>query len=62
MQIHHKSDYRPLRRERYPQLGDQLDAILALARALKEQGVAIPEQTQRWMDACAEVKRRYPKS
>lgn len=62
MKIHHKSDYRALRRTQYPDIGDQLDALLALAESFRQGGHAIPEKSLRWIESCQAVKRRYPKS
>lgn len=61
MKIHTKRDYRELRRVQYPALGDQLDAVLALAEHLRDSGHALPEKTLRWLDACLDVKRRLQK-
>ncbi|WNL45969.1 hypothetical protein RKE25_21585 [Dyella sp. BiH032] len=61
MKIHHKSDYRALRRAHYPDAGDQLDAVLALAESLQQSGYVLPEKVRQWMESCQDVKRRYPK-
>ncbi|WP_263146038.1 hypothetical protein [Pseudomonas sp. RIT-PI-AD] len=45
----------------YPSTGEQLDALVALAMSLREQGVAIPEKTAAWLENIAEVKAAYPK-
>lgn len=44
----------------YPQSGDQFDAMLALALSLKEQGIELPEKTQKWLDDCLAVKANIP--
>lgn len=61
MKIHHKTDYRQARKSAYPDIGDQLDAVLALASHLRQNGYALPEQTLRWIDACLDVKKRFQK-
>lgn len=61
MKIRHSEPYDRLRREAYPEVGEQLDAIAKLAAALREQGVPLPEETSRWLDRCLSVKKKYPK-
>jgi hypothetical protein len=61
MKIHTKGDYRAARRARYPELGEQLDAILALAEHLRASGQTLPEKTLRWLEACQDVKARIRK-
>lgn len=61
MKIRHTDDYRKRRKVEYPATGDQLDAVMKLAAALKEQGIPLPEETERWISRCQEVKTKYPK-
>lgn len=61
MKIRHVDDYRKRRKAEYPAVGEQLDAIMKLAAAIKEQGVALPEETQQWIARCQEVKAKYRK-
>lgn len=61
MKIRHEVDYRKLRKQAYPAVGDQLDAVMKLAAALKEQGIPLPEETERWISRCQEVKTKYQK-
>lgn len=59
MKLTVEQDYKQLRKESYPIAGNQLDAIFKLAKALKDSGVAIPEDTQRWIDECQAVKDKF---
>lgn len=56
-----EKSYRMLRYESYPPIGDQLDAILKMALALRSQNIPIPQDTVDWINKCLEVKDRYPK-
>jgi len=51
-----------LRRNAYPDVGEQLDALYKLAAALRAQGISLPDEVQQWIESCAEVKQRFPKS
>ena len=51
---------REIRASNYPSMGDQLDAIMKAMAALKAQGVALPKQTEDWIDECQRVKRDNP--
>lgn len=62
MKIHTKSDYRAARRANYPELGDQLDALVALTESLRTAGHPLPEKTAQWLDACLDTKRRIRSS
>lgn len=48
------------RREQYPPIGDQLDAMVKLAAHFREQGVQLPAAVCDWVDKCLDVKRRNP--
>jgi len=61
MKIRHHEPYAPLRRRAYPSVGEQLDAVLKMAQALQEQGIALPDETQAWIAQCQAVKQRYVK-
>jgi hypothetical protein len=56
MKIRHVRDYAEARREDYPDIGDQLDAIWAV---LKTQN--LPKETRDLLDRVEAVKRKYPK-
>lgn len=43
-------------------MGDQLDAVFKLARALSDQGIVLPAQVLSWVNACEQVKLKYPKN
>lgn len=60
--LRYKCSPQELRRREYPDIRDQLDAIYKLAAALRDQGVALPDEVKQWIDKCAEVKRRNPKT
>ena len=57
MLIRHLRDYSEARRSEYPDMGDQLDALVKYFAALPE----IPTELQDWVTACQAVKRKYPK-
>ena len=61
MKIQHKEDYRLLRARKYPNIGNQLDAVLKLTISLIDQGISIPLETQQWLDQCLLVKSTYKK-
>lgn len=61
MKIHRKVDYRPVRKQAYPDIGDQLDALFELAIYLRESGHTLPDKTAQWLDACLQVKARFQK-
>jgi len=61
MKILHSEPYAPLRRRDYPPIGEQLDAVLKMAQALQQQGIALPDETQAWIAQCQAVKQRYTK-
>lgn len=52
---------RALRQAAYMPVGDQLDAIADLARALREQGFSLPPKTADWLEHCERVKALHPK-
>jgi len=62
MKIRHSEPYAPLRRQAYPPVGEQLDAVLKLAQALERQGFVLPQETKDWMARCQTVKDRYAKT
>lgn len=49
-------DYKEERRKAYMEVGEQLDAILALANTLKENGLSLPEKVEDWISHCSAVK------
>lgn len=60
--IQHSEDYRQLRRREYPSVGDQLDVLVKLTQALKEQGVELPTEVTQWVENCLAVKAKYRKA
>ena len=62
MQIDHKEDYRVARANKYPALPEQLDAIMKMASALKDQGINLPQATVDWINSCQAIKNTFPKS
>jgi len=62
LKIKHREDYAQKRREAYPDLADQMDAMVKMAEALQRQGLAIPPETQSVIDRCRAVKKRFPKN
>ena len=61
MKIQHHRPHSTARQAAYPDIGDQLDAVLEMAAALKAQGVALPKKTLDWIAQCESVKVRHPK-
>jgi len=45
----------------YPPVGEQIDAIFKMAKALQEQGITLPEATSTWINSVQNVKDAYPK-
>lgn len=62
MKIRHKEPHGPHRAAEYPPVGDQLDAIVKLVDHLRRHGMTLPSEVVEWVNACNEVKRRYPRS
>lgn len=56
MRIKHVRDYRQARKDEYPDIGDQLDAIWGILRSLK-----LPKDAQDIVDEIGRIKRKYPK-
>lgn len=61
MKIKHTEPYAPLRARAYPEVGEQLDAIVKMAAALKEQGFEMPSETIAWLNKCQAVKSKFSK-
>ena len=62
MKIKHKEDCRPLRQGRYPNIGDQLDAIYKGFESIQKQGIELPKETLDWLAEIKEVKDTFKKS
>lgn len=45
----------------YPDVGEQLDAIMKLASHLDSVGLDLPASVREWIAKCQEIKRKYPK-
>lgn len=61
MKIQHKEDYRARRKAAYPPIGNQLDAVMKLAQALRDAGTPLPPETAQWLAECEGVKARFNK-
>lgn len=61
MKIQHHRPHSTARQSAYPDIGDQLDAVLDMAKALKAQGITLPQKTLDWIAQCESVKARHPK-
>lgn len=59
MKVTVEQNYRQLRQEAYEDIGNQLDAVFKLAKALKEQGIELPVDTISWIDSCQAVKDKF---
>ena len=62
MKIKHRTPHGPKRKAEYPDIGDQLDVIVKLADALRQQGIHLPQEVNQWIDKCQSVKAKYPKT
>lgn len=49
------------RAKTYPDVGDQLDAIMKLAVHLDQMELDLPASVREWIAKCQEIKRKYPK-
>lgn len=54
-------DYAERRKDAYPPIGDQLDAVRQLAEALQDV-VQLPPAVEQWLTLLQNVKQRFPKS
>lgn len=61
LKITHEEDYRKLRRDSYPKVTDQLDAIYHLTLALEDAGLNLPKETLDWLDEIDKVKTKFKK-
>ncbi|WP_143243271.1 hypothetical protein [Alcaligenes faecalis] len=62
MKLKHCEPYAPLRKKSYMETSDQLDAIFKMAQALRMQGIALPEETVKWIEHCESVKTDFKKN
>lgn len=61
MKIKHTEDPAPLRARAYMPIGDQLDAVFKMAKALRDAGIELPADTLAWIAHCEGVKTKYSK-
>lgn len=61
MKLKHKCCYKLQRVAAYPDVGEQLDAVFKLAVALQEQGMQLPEATEKWVGDLQAIKQTFPK-
>lgn len=61
MEIKHRCCHKLQRADAYPDIGEQLDAVMKGFAHLIEQGIPLPEQTQQWVKQCLAVKQNHPK-
>lgn len=54
------SFYAHKRMTEYPPIPDQIDAIKKGFDALRESGIALPDETTAWLDSVQAVKDKYP--
>lgn len=59
MKVTVEQNYRELRQIAYEDIGNQLDALFKLAKALKEQGIALPTDTLNWIASCQNIKDKF---
>lgn len=60
MKITHKPNYRLMRQKAYPPIGDQLDAVYKLAKALQGT-VEFPPDVLKWIADIDQVKDKLKK-
>ena len=60
MIISHKRCYKESRRSEYPDIGDQLDAVYKLAKALQGT-IELPPDVLKWIADIDEVKTKFKK-
>lgn len=60
MIINHKRCYKESRRSEYPDIGDQLDAVYKLAKALQGT-IELPVDVLKWIADIDEVKTKFKK-
>ena len=53
--------YHVRRHNAYPSVGNQLGAIVDLAKAIKQSGVAVPPSVDEWLASVDAVKTAHPK-
>jgi len=59
LKIHHQpNNHAERRRQEYPVIGDQLDAVYKLARHMQEQGQQLPPDVEQWVAQCRAVKEK----
>jgi hypothetical protein len=55
-------DYKESRKRAYPDIGEQLDAVHRLAKALIANGTTVPPEVNQWVAKLDSVKQKYPKN
>jgi len=61
MKINHKENPIPHRRNSYPDIGEQLDAIYKGFMYLKKRGTKFPPETMAWLDQVTQIKDTFKK-
>lgn len=61
MKIDHKEDYQQLRRQNYPAVGDQLDALWAIINQLLNKGTVSDPDAAAIAARIQAVKKKFPK-
>lgn len=59
--IKFRRPHKEARRAAYPDIGDQLDAIMKMAESLSLKGAKLPQETMDWIERCKAVKTKHPK-
>jgi hypothetical protein len=59
--LHHRTPHCAHRTAAYPPVGDALDAIAKLVRAMIDAGQPVPAEALAWVEACERVKATYRK-
>jgi hypothetical protein len=60
LKLHHKDDYKKRRQVGYPSVGDQLDVIWKMIKAMDEAG-NLPEEVSSMLKDITGVKTKYNK-
>jgi hypothetical protein len=61
MKIKHTDDYAKRRKQEYPTIEDQLDALLKGFQELANGGMKLPPSIKAWVDQLQRVKDKFPK-
>lgn len=61
MIIKHQSNYINRRKEKYPEIGDQLDLLYKGFVQMHNEGFSLPTEIIQWINQIQTIKETYPK-